>query len=256
MKNISTKYICALETKHQIDDSPHREELIKLALEKELEEVKLEVLKSQVNPHFLFNTLNMISGMAKMEHAVMTDHMIVRLGNIFRYHLRTNTQEVYLEDEIDALDDYMYIQQMRFGERLEYCKRLHVEEQKVKIPSFTLQPLVENCIVHGLADLQDGGRIILKAFERGGRLIVTIADNGKGMSGEEKAALEERMKSCDVREQGIGLGNICRRISMLYEDGSLCIFSKKGKGTVIRLEIPQEDKKDGGIHVQDIDSRR
>ncbi len=96
----------------------HREEVRNLALEKDLEHTRLEVLKSQVNPHFLFNTLNMISCMARLEDAATTDQMIVHLGSLFRHNLRTKRQQITLEEELDGLEDYIYLQQMRFDGRI------------------------------------------------------------------------------------------------------------------------------------------
>lgn len=96
----------------------HREEVRNLALEKDLEHTRLEVLKSQVNPHFLFNTLNMISCMARLEDASTTDQMIVHLGSLFRHNLRTKRQQITLEEELDGLEDYIYLQQMRFDGRI------------------------------------------------------------------------------------------------------------------------------------------
>ena len=102
----------------------HREEVRNLALEKDLEHTRLEVLKSQVNPHFLFNTLNMISCMARLEDASTTDQMIVHLGSLFRHNLRTKQQEVTLEEELDGLEDYIYLQQMRFDGRITVEKKI------------------------------------------------------------------------------------------------------------------------------------
>ena len=100
----------------------HREEVRNLALEKDLEHTRLEVLKSQVNPHFLFNTLNMISCMARLEDASTTDQMIVHLGNLFRHNLRTKRQQITLEEELNGLEDYIYLQQMRFDGLITFIK--------------------------------------------------------------------------------------------------------------------------------------
>ena len=223
----------------------HREEVRNLALEKDLEHTRLEVLKSQVNPHFLFNTLNMISCMARLEDAETTDKMIVSLGNLFRHNLRTKQQEVTLEEELDGLEDYIYLQQMRFDGRITVEKQILVDPARARLPSFTLQPVIENAFSHGLKACEEGGRILLRVWRQGRMLYVTVADNGKGMTEEELAALSEKMRQSEQTGKSIGLGNIFRRVSMLYPDtGKMQVFSRAGHGTVIRFEIPQGEEEE------------
>ena len=223
----------------------HREEVRNLALEKDLEHTRLEVLKSQVNPHFLFNTLNMISCMARLEDAETTDKMIVSLGNLFRHNLRTKQQEVTLEEELDGLEDYIYLQQMRFDGRITVEKQILVDPARARLPSFTLQPVIENAFSHGLKACEEGGRILLRVWRQGRMMYVTVADNGKGMTEEELAALSEKMRQSEQTGKSIGLGNIFRRVSMLYPDtGKMQVFSRAGHGTVIRFEIPQGEEEE------------
>ena len=226
----------------------HREEVRNLALEKDLEHTRLEVLKSQVNPHFLFNTLNMISCMARLEDASTTDQMIVHLGSLFRHNLRTKQQEVTLEEELDGLEDYIYLQQMRFDGRITVEKKLAADPAAVRLPSFTLQPIVENAFSHGLKSCEEGGRILLRGWMQGRTLILTVADNGRGMTPAELDALQEKIAQSERTGRSIGLGNISRRITMLYPEGRMQVFSREGHGTVIRFEIPQEDREEDGSH--------
>lgn len=226
----------------------HREEVRNLALEKDLEHTRLEVLKSQVNPHFLFNTLNMISCMARLEDASTTDQMIVHLGSLFRHNLRTKQQEVTLEEELDGLEDYIYLQQMRFDGRITVEKKIEADPAAVRLPSFTLQPIVENAFSHGLKSCEEGGRILLRAWMQGRTLILTVADNGRGMTPAELDALQEKIAQSERTGRSIGLGNISRRITMLYPEGRMQVFSREGHGTVIRFEIPQEDREEDGSH--------
>ena len=226
----------------------HREEVRNLALEKDLEHTRLEVLKSQVNPHFLFNTLNMISCMARLEDASTTDQMIVHLGSLFRHNLRTKQQEVTLEEELDGLEDYIYLQQMRFDGRITVEKKIEVDPAAVRLPSFTLQPIVENAFSHGLKSCEEGGRILLRGWMQGRTLILTVADNGRGMTPAELDALQEKIAQSERTGRSIGLGNISRRITMLYPEGRMQVFSREGHGTVIRFEIPQDDREEDGSH--------
>ena len=217
----------------------HREEVRNLALEKDLEHTRLEVLKSQVNPHFLFNTLNMISCMARLEDASTTDQMIVHLGSLFRHNLRTKQQEVTLEEELDGLEDYIYLQQMRFDGRITVEKKIEADPAAVRLPSFTLQPIVENAFSHGLKSCEEGGRILLRGWMQGRTLILTVADNGRGMTPAELDALQEKIAQSERTGRSIGLGNISRRIGMLYPGGKMQVYSRAGHGTVVRFELPQ-----------------
>ena len=217
----------------------HREEVRNLALEKDLEHTRLEVLKSQVNPHFLFNTLNMISCMARLEDAATTDQMIVHLGSLFRHNLRTKRQQITLEEELDGLEDYIYLQQMRFDGRITVEKSIQVQPAAVLVPSFMLQPVVENAYSHGLKSREEGGRILLRAWMQGKVLVLTVADNGKGMTPEELDAVQTKIAQSEQTGRSIGLGNISRRIGMLYPGGKMQVYSRAGHGTVVRFELPQ-----------------
>ena len=241
MKHAMAEYLSTL-------NALHREEVRNLALEKDLEHTRLEVLKSQVNPHFLFNTLNMISCMARLEDASTTDQMIVHLGSLFRHNLRTKQQEVTLEEELDGLEDYIYLQQMRFDGRITVEKKIEADPAAVRLPSFTLQPIVENAFSHGLKSCEEGGRILLRGWMQGRTLILTVADNGRGMTPAELDALQEKIAQSERTGRSIGLGNISRRITMLYPEGRMQVFSREGHGTVIRFEIPQDDREEDGSH--------
>lgn len=239
MKSSMSHYIYTLEEKNRIAELLHKQEMEKIEIEKRFDEAQLEVLKSQVNPHFLFNTLNMISSMARLENADTTNKMIVSLGNLFRYNLHTVEQEVYLEQELDVLDDYIYIQQMRFDNRIIYEKNIEVNEKEVRIPSFTLQPIVENAFVHGVSHMEEGGKITIRIWQEEQKVIITISDNGKGMYEEQLKDINEKIRRQNTSGKGIGLGNICKRIDIMYLEGGFYISSTKDEGTIIKLVIPQ-----------------
>ena len=133
----------------------------------ERQNAELLALHSQINPHFLFNTLNVISGMAKLEEAETTEKMILALSSLFRYNLKTPEQSVPLAKELKVVADYMYLQQMRFGERIRYELNCKVEQELVMVPAFTFQPLVENAIIHGVSPKEEGGsiRIVVRQEE-------------------------------------------------------------------------------------------
>ena len=240
MKRSTKGYIDTLKENHRMSELLHREEIERVEMEKQLSGARLELLKSQINPHFLFNTLNMIACMAKLEEAVTTERMISSMGSLFRYNLKTSEQIVTLARELKVVQDYMYIQQMRFGSRILYSCDLKVDAEQAMIPAFTLQPVVENAMVHGLAKKEQGGRVHVRIWEQGNRLVISVADTGLGMSEERLAEVTEAMKERRTSRIGIGLGNIYKRIHMMYKQGEFRIASIEGRGTVIQMFIPQE----------------
>lgn len=242
MKHATEGYIQSLTEKNEMAERLHKKEVERIEVEKRLDAARLELLKSQINPHFLFNTLNMIACMAKLEEAGTTERMISSLSNLFRYNLKTSEQIVPLEQELKVVRDYMYIQQMRFGSRITFETRLFADEKITMIPAFTLQPIVENAIIHGLSRKEEGGRILLKVWKMDSKAIISVADTGAGMDEDQLKALQEALKAHSTAKVGIGLGNIYHRIRAMYLEGDLRIYSRKGAGTVIQAVIPQDER--------------
>lgn len=242
MKHATEGYINTLKEKNEMAERLHKEELDRIEVEKRLDATRLELLKSQINPHFLFNTLNMIACMAKLEEADTTERMISSMSNLFRYNLKTSEQIVPLEQELKVVTDYMYIQQMRFGSRIVYGCKLEVDEEETMIPAFTLQPIVENAIVHGLSRKEQGGRIYLRVWEKDDKVIISVADTGQGMDGQKLEELRGALQQRGTARIGIGLGNIYHRIHAMYQEGDLQIYSKEGNGTVVQVVIPQTEQ--------------
>ncbi len=243
MKHATEGYINTLKKNSEIAELLYKEEMEKVEMEKQLEEARLELLKSQINPHFLFNTLNTISGMAKLEEAETTNKMITSLGSLFRYNLKMSEQIVLLARELKVVQDYMFIQQMRFGGRIVYHDKLELDPEEVMIPAFTLQPLIENAIVHGLRKKEQGGKVFLRVWKENSYIIVSVADTGVGMTKKQyediKKSLRDSYTDKRTSKTGIGLGNIYKRIHTMYENGQVKIYSVEGKGTVIQVWIPQ-----------------
>lgn len=239
MKHSTKGYIDTLKEKNEMAALLHREEVEKIEMEKRLGAARLELLKSQINPHFLFNTLNMIACMAKLEEAASTERMITSMSNLFRYNLKTSDQIVPLAQEMQVVKDYMYIQQMRFGSRIRYTTELKVDAGAVMVPAFTLQPVVENAIIHGLSKKEQGGRVHLRVWREEDRVIISVADTGLGMEEERLAELRGALQERSTARVGIGLGNIYQRIHTMYSQGRMYIYSRKDKGTVVQMVIPQ-----------------
>lgn len=240
MKYATGGYIMALEERRKALDLYHAEELERLKIAGRLDAMELELLKSQINPHFLFNTLNVIGGMANLENAQTTEAMIQSLSNLFRYNLKTPEEKVTLARELKVIQDYMFLQEMRFGGRIRCEIDCRIDAEMVMIPTFTFQPLVENAIIHGLAPKEEGGEIHIRILKRGSMLCIDIADDGLGMDAETLHGLRRRMQEEDGNRTNIGFFNIYRRIHTMYADGSMRIYSRRGRGTVISIRLPDE----------------
>ena len=256
MKHSTKGYIATMKENNKMQELLHKEELERSEMEKQLGSARLELLKSQINPHFLFNTLNMIACTAKLEDAVDTEKMILSLGNLFRYNLKTREQTVTLDRELKIVNDYMYLQKMRFGSRIKYRLSLETDAADVIIPSLSLQPLVENAVVHGLSKKETGGILHIRIWKKDRMLILSVADTGLGMSQERCEEVAAAMKEHRTAKIGIGLGNIYKRVHMMYQKGDLRIYSREGKGTVIQLMIPQGEETQGEeVYVPTADRR-
>lgn len=238
MKHATEGYINTLKKNSEMAELLHREELERMDMEKQLNVARLELLKSQIDPHFLFNTLNMIGCMARLEDAVTTEKMIYSMGNLFRYTLKTSEQIVILERELKVVEDYIYIQQMRFGSRIRYDSSIEVDGGEVQIPSFSLQPIVENAIIHGLSKKEEGGRLHLRIWKQDGNMIISVTDTGVGMTKERCGELTTALSSRKTSRAGIGLGNIYKRIHIMYIGGDMKIYSRKNCATTIQMVIP------------------
>jgi two-component system, LytTR family, sensor kinase len=191
---------------------------------------RMDALTSQINPHFLFNTLNTVSSLIRFDPD-MARGVVLKLSNSLRRLLRKHDTFVPLREELEFIDDYLDIEVIRFGrDKLQIFKDVDEATLDVFVPSMLLQPIIENAIQHGLAPRVEGGQIHLRTSHRDGRLRIEITDNGMGMS---PARLRE------VYEGGIGISNVHERLRLLYGDQfEMDIRSQPGEGTQIRIEIP------------------
>ncbi len=243
MKLATWNYITALKENREVLDKLHSEEMKKADMENMLVRMKYEVLRNQINPHFLFNTLTVISGMAVLENAQTTDRMIKALSTLLRYILRTDDNEISLEQELTVIKDYMYLQQMRFGDRIK-CE-IDCDEHlfKAVVPTFVIQPIIENSIIHGLSQKEEGGFIRIHVFivdedDDNRMLCISVSDTGVGISGDKLESIREEMTKGGLGRNAIGISNIYNRLKLLYDDVNLEIDSILGEGTVTRFKIP------------------
>jgi two-component system LytT family sensor kinase len=216
--------------------------------EKLLLEARLDALQSQINPHFLFNTLNSISSLVRFDPDRARE-LIVKLSKLLRRLLGKHDEFVQLREEIEFLDDYLDIEVVRFGrDKLRVYKHLDPETLDVVVPSMLLQPLVENSIKHGLSPKVDGGSITLRSRLQDGHLVIHVEDDGVGMSSPPAIAAQAGSG------RGIGMVNVAERLHVLFGDeGKIIVQSRDGKGTLVVVEVPvlhHEDSPPTPVYVE------
>jgi two-component system LytT family sensor kinase len=198
--------------------------------EKLLLEAKIEALKSQINPHFLFNTLTSISSLIRSQPETAR-MLIIKLSGLLRRLLRSHEHFVTLREELESIDEYLDIEVVRFGPKLVVRKDIAPDTLDVIVPSMILQPLVENSIKHGLSRKLGPGTITIRSRRDQGRAVIEVEDDGMGFVLDR---LSEPMAS------GIGLANVRERLRVIYGSTyQLKMSSEPGKGTSARIEIPE-----------------
>ncbi len=194
---------------------------------------RMEALQNQINPHFLFNTLNSISSLVRFDPETARE-VISKLATILRRLLNSSDSFVPLREEVEFIDNYLDIEVVRFGnDKLRVVKELAPDSLDVMVPSMLLQPLVENSIKHGLASKVEGGSIHLRSRLSGSGLVIEVEDNGVGMQASQQ------IDGGSMRGAGIGMANISERLQVLYGDTArMTIDSHEGKGTLVRIRLP------------------
>ncbi len=195
---------------------------------------RMEALQNQINPHFLFNTLNSISSLVRFDPDRARD-VISKLATILRRLLSTGDSFVPLREEVEFIDNYLDIEVVRFGpDKLRVVKELDPVSLDIMVPSMILQPLVENSIKHGLASMVEGGSIHLRSRMADSSLVIEVEDDGVGIEAAQLA------KSTSIRGAGIGMANIYERLQVLYGDAArMTVDSHQGKGTLVRIRLPR-----------------
>lgn len=217
-------------------------------LDQLLKEMELKHLQNQINPHFLFNTLNTISKMAYLEDAHSTQGLIVSVSTLLRHSLGELDKHVTLKDEVSVVEDYFRIQKTRFSERIQFVTQIDETCLSFEIPRLTLQPLVENALIHGIEQKESGGTISLQVNQTDKHVIIEVSDDGEGIEEEEMEALMSLSLEKDDHvghSTGIGLTNVIRRLQLFYRTNHVVeIESEKGEWTTIRLILPKKFRGD------------
>jgi sensor histidine kinase YesM len=214
---------------HEQEQKAAQLALEKSQLETDLRQAELEALRARLNPHFLFNTLQNISVLTQQDPKTAS-RMLARLGDLLRVVLRRDSQpETTLDAEIELTQAYVALEKMRFGDRLSVRFEAAPETRQVLVPTFLLQPLLENAIIHGLKGAQQEGIIIVKAASDGPDLVLTVSDNGIGPPTEDLSQMKI----------GVGLGSTGERLERMYpESHSLSMRRLPAGGTEVRITFP------------------
>lgn len=234
-----------LKDKQEIERRLHQQELSNVSMERLLRESQLVALQSQMNPHFLFNTLNSIARTATIENADRSRSLIQGLSVVLRYILRNPRRSVALSEEMRIVQEYLALQAVRFGSRLTSLVEIDPAVEEAQIPPLILQPLVENAVIYGIEPLEAGGRVSVmadreKPRDGTGRLRIHVADNGAGMPAETVSHLLQDQPDTGGRStEGIGVLNVRARLELFFGDShEFAIRSSPGEGTDVYLTIP------------------
>jgi two-component system, sensor histidine kinase YesM len=240
------QYIIRIKESMELESKMVEKELM---MTNHLKDAQLKYLQAQINPHFLFNTLNAGAQLAMMEGADKTCLFIENMADFFRFNMKSFDQDSTLRDEIKLVDSYIYILNVRFSGGIHFYKEIDDNLIDVRVPSMILQPVVENAVNYGIRDIDYDGFIRLTVSREGEDIMIIIEDNGTGMEQsaidrvmnakiEERAALKERIITKD--SNGIGLGNVINRLRLYYDRDDIFQITSEGmnKGTKVILRIP------------------
>ena len=230
----------------QVKNSMEMERVMKekeLLMETHLKDAQLRYLQAQINPHFLFNSLNAGAQLAMMEGAERTCLFVEKMADFFRYNIKKDNEITTIEDEVQVVENYIYILNVRFSDEIIYRKKIDKKLLSSLIPGMVLQPIVENAIKHGLRDLERPGKITLTISKENETVLIRVHDNGRGMSPEKIA---EVMQCATIPGEtgsysmGIGMTNVISRLRLYYDRVDVFEIRSLGvdKGTEVLVRIP------------------
>ena len=224
--------------RHLMDDIVRQEE--------EKRRSELEVLQSQINPHFLYNTLDSVIWMTESGQRQEAIQMVTSLARLFRISLSKGKSIIPLADELEHARHYMNIQQIRYKNRFTTEIAARPGTEGLYTLKLIIQPLLENAVYHGMASAEDDGVIRVTAYREGEDLLIDVEDNGLGMRPEVAASLLDRDRP-EVRTKGSGIGvrNVHQRVGLTFGEGyGLTIFSEPDEGTLVRIRLPALDREE------------
>lgn len=243
-------YINELKVQAEVENRLKEQEMQNLKMASLLKEAELKFLQSQINPHFLFNTLNAAAQLAMIEGADKSSEFIENIAHLFRYNLKNIDELTTLKDEIQYLKYYMQILKTRFGSRIEFYTDIDEAALDAMVPRIIIQPIVENAYIHGLQNLERNGEIRLNVKLCDNNIIIEVADNGMGMDSDHIDSILNIDPDSSIKKKhvtGIGISNVLHRLQALFsiEDSGelISIDSKVDYGTKVTLKIPYQNSK-------------
>ena len=227
--------------------SEHLEELVRQIKEDErkMRYAELRLLQEQINPHFLYNTLDTIVWLVEGNDSEKAVNMVVSLSEFFRIVLSKGKEIITIKEEEQHIRSYLEIQQVRYQDILDYDIQIEPEIYPYEILKLTLQPLVENALYHGIKTKRAKGMILVTGKMEDDKIYFDVKDNGVGMNEAELASLRSKiLKPCKETDSGFGLANVNERIRMNFGlEYGITIHSKQGEGTLVQVVIPARTKK-------------
>jgi len=217
-----------------------RSERQRLQLEQLLQQAQMDALQKQVMPHFIFNVINSISRLLALKEYDTVEKMLEAFSQMMRYSLSDTNTSVTLEQELEYINNYLSIQAIRFQERIRYEIFCDKALRTLRIPFFSLQPLVENAIEHGLLNKEEGGILKLRCLKTESGCVVEVADNGIGISQDALHRIRNnlRVTNQEIGQKHIGLRNSYSRFSLMFhEQIEFSIQSAAGEGTCVMIRI-------------------
>lgn len=254
----SYKYFAEKEYVHKVDKELKekklkliKEEKLRIEMEKSIKDIELKALHYQINPHFLFNVLNTIGRLAFFENAKMTEDVVYAFSDMMRYVLKKSSNQLGpLKDELAHVNNYLKIQKIRLGSRLQYSVQTAEQFLDVKVPFMCLQPIVENSIKYAVENRAAGGSITVEVYQKNQDLYIEITDDGDGISKQKIREILDGDAYRNSHEHSVGLYNVNSRLKLFYgKEYGLEIESagKPGKGIKVTVRVPMKSK---GFEVQ------
>jgi len=242
MKHSIRKYIDELHNKADTESMLLEQQIENLKIQSLLADAEMKALQMQINPHFLFNTLNAGVQLATLEGAERTANFLHDIAKIFRYNVKSLDRKVKIKDEIDTVRAYSNLFQVRFGDIIKFDYSIDLSLLNIDVPPLIIQPLVENAVIHGIGEKESGGEVYI-SLERGEMgVYISVQDNGVGMNEDTV----QKILGCHVFESeksghttGIGLYNVVQRLRLFFDcEDVIAVESEPGKGTKVTLIIP------------------
>ena len=238
--------VAAIREKAELETRLKEQEMQNILMKSHLKETQLQALQSQINPHFIFNTLNAAAQLAMFEEADRTYLFIECFSNLFRYNLRSLDSPVTLRDEIENINNYIALLKVRYADRINFAQEVDDGVLDIPVPCMVLQPIIENAFIHGISEIESGGTITLRVRDDGDQYTIEVEDNGVGMSKEKidqilgDRAEDGRPTGYVGHTTGIGTRNVMLRLRNFFDyEHVLDIVSSRPGGTRVIISIPK-----------------